>query len=313
MGKKTNKERRRLREERQAAQRRAERRRNLITLGLVAGIVLVGGVLVWVSLKQETQPGPAEPSIEDGQDGNGSGEDGQNGQNGSGNGRSDGDSASGSDPVEGSESGDATGAAGDDRPVACGASVPEGADQDKPTFDEPEQVLEGVADPRARMTTSCGEVVLDLDVQRAPEAANSFAFLAQQGFFDGLRFFRSRPGTDMVQAGAGDNRSTWNVGYTLPAELQAAEQDGYPPGAVALAVPEGEPAGGGSQFFIVYGGRFMDAVVSGGLGRTYPRFATVAEGLDVVRRIGEIEVVQSQGETRPARRVYIESVEIEPA
>lgn len=172
-------------------------------------------------------------------------------------------------------------------------------------------MLDGIDEAVARITTSCGEVVLDLDVQRAPRAANSFAFLTQQGFFDGLEFFRSRPGMDMVQSGAGDNSGTWNVGYTLPAELEAAEQDGYPPGAVALAVPEGEPAGGGSQFFVVYGDRFMDAVISGGVDRTYPRFATVTEGLDVIRRIGEIDVVESGGEQRPAQRVYIESAQIE--
>lgn len=315
MGKKTNKERRRLREERQAAQRRAERRRNLVTLGLVIGIVAVGGVLVWVSLDQEAQP--PQP-VEDGQDDDaigddGQGDDGHSGDGGMGSGQSGGQGPGSSGQDDGGGSGDQQDAALDDRPVACDATVPDVAGQDKPTFDGPEQVLEGVDAARARMATSCGELVLDLDVQRAPQAANSFAFLAQQGFFDGLRFFRSRPGMDMVQAGAGDNRGTWDVGYTLPAELEAAQQDGYPPGAVALAVPEGEPAGGGSQFFIVYGDQFMDAVISGGLERNYPRFATVSEGLDVVRRIGDIDVVESDGEQRPARRVFIESVQIEAA
>lgn len=323
MGKKTNKERRRLREERQAAQRRAERRRNLITLGLVAGIVALGGVLVWASLEepspsQSVQDGAGQGQTGDADDteggsaGSGSG-DGQSGQEGSGDGA--GQGGTGDQPADGGGSGagsdpPATSSV-EDREVACGAAVPDSAGEDKATFDEPEQVLDGAEDARARLVTSCGEVVLDLDVQRAPSAANSFAFLAQQGFFDGLRFFRSRPGMDMVQSGAGDNRATWDVGYTLPAELEAAEQDGYPSGSVALAVPEGQPAGGGSQFFIVYGEQFMDAVVAGGLERQYPRFATVTEGLDVVRRIGGIEVEESGGDQRPVQRVYIESVEIE--
>lgn len=312
MGKKTNKERRRLREERQAAQRRAERRRNLITLGLVAGIVVLGGVLVWVSVEEPSPSQGVQDGAGQGQNGDpdstGGGTDGgQSGQEGPGDGDQPADGGEGSGP--GSD-GPATSSV-EDREVACGATVPDSAGEDKATFDEPQQVLDGAEDPRARLVTSCGEVVLDLDVQRAPRAANSFAFLAQQGFFDGLRFFRSRPGMDMVQSGAGDNRATWDVGYTLPAELEAAEQDGYPPGSVALAVPEGQPAGGGSQFFIVYGDQFMDAVTAGGLERQYPRFARVTEGLDVVRRIGDLEVEESGGDQRPVQRVYIESVEIE--
>lgn len=322
MGKKTNKERRRLREERQAAQRRAERRRNLVTAGLVVGIMAVGGVLVWLSLEPETQAPQDVQNIQGGEDGQGgeSGADGGASDGGGESGGDGGDDGSGQSGGKGAGEGGTTsgtgagqGAATGEREVACGASVPASAGEAKPTFHEPQQVLEGVEDPRARLITSCGEMVLDLDVERAPQAANSFAFLAQKGFFEGLRFFRSRPGMDMVQAGAGDNHGTWDVGYTLPGELKAARQDGYPPGAVALAVPEGDPAGGGSQFFIVYGDRFMDAVVAGGLERIYPRFATVTEGLDVVRRIGGIEVVESGGQQRPAQRVYIESVEIEAA
>lgn len=322
MGKKTNKERRRLREERQAAQRRAERRRNLVTLGLVVGIMAVGGVLVWISLEPEAQP---QPNVEDGQDGGSDADDGQSGADDDQSGEAEPDGAdeggqSGGNGAGGTGPGGTTSGTGgqqevatDDREVACGASVPDSAAEDKPTFEQPEQVLEGVEDPRARLVTSCGEVVLDLDVERAPQAANSFAFLAQQGFFEGLRFFRSRPGMGMVQTGAGDDRGTWDIGYTLAGELQAAQEDGYPPGAVALAVPEADPDGGGSQFFIVYGEQFMDAVIAGGLERIYPRFATVTEGLDVVRRIGGIDVVESGDQHRPAQQVFIESVEIEPA
>lgn len=321
MAKKTKQDKRRQRQERQEAERRAERRRNLITLGIVAGIVVIGGVLVWASLGDESDPlqdlenldpediedldpedlegleGLEDPAGSEGSEGSGE-------SDGSGEADGEGDGSDASDEETGSKRGD--------RPIACGAQEPAAADEDKSTFDEPGDALAGVEAAQAHMMTSCGEIVLNLDLERAPEISNSFAFLAEEGFYDGLEFFRSRSGLDMVQSGSGNNSSTWDVGYTLPAELAAAEDEGYPPGAVALAVPEGAPDEGGSQFFIVYGDAFMDAVAAGALPSEYPRFATVTHGLDVVERIGDIEV-EGPNNDRPTQRVYIESVEIEAA
>jgi peptidyl-prolyl cis-trans isomerase B (cyclophilin B) len=301
MGKRTKQEKRRRRKERQEAERRAERKRNLITVGIVAAVVLVGGVLVWASLAEEQTAGDFEDLQEPG-DGTGGESDGGESDGG----ESDGGESDGED----GEPGEGETSEVDDRPVACGGEEPPAAGEDKPTFGEPGEVLAGLDDARARMATSCGEIVLDLDLERAPEAANSFAFLAEEGFYAGLEFHRSRPGLEVVQSGAGDNTGSWQVGYQLPAELEAAEEAGYPPGAVALAVPEGDPGAGGSQFFIVYGEAFMDAIAAGALSREYPRFATVADGLAVVQRIGEIDVGGPGGD-RPMERVYIESVEIE--
>lgn len=300
MAKKTKQDKRRQRQERQAAQRRAERRRNMVTIGIVAGIMVIGGVLVWASLDGESDPdtdteAPAEP--DDAEDAEEPG---------------DGSDDGGADDDPGGEGDGETGAEGGPRPIACDAQEPPAADEDKPMFDEPGEALAGAETAQAHMRTSCGEIVLNLDLERAPEISNSFAFLAEEGFYDGLEFFRSRSGLDMIQSGSGNNTSTWDVGYTLPAELAAAEDDGYPPGSVALAVPEGAPDEGGSQFFIVYGEAFMDAVTAGALPSEYPRFATVTEGLDVVERIGDIEV-EGPNNDRPTQRVYIESVEIEAA
>lgn len=308
MAKKTKQDKRRQRQERQEAERRAERRRNMITLGLVVGIMVIGGALVWASLgdesdaRQDTIEDPDPEDLENPEDPEGSEGSGESGGSGEADGEGDGSGASGEE----------TGSEPEDRPIACNAQEPSAADEDKPTFDEPGDVLAGVETAQAHMMTSCGEIVLNLDLERAPEISNSFAFLAEEGFYDGLEFFRSRPGLDMVQSGSGNNTSTWDVGYTLPAELAAAEDDGYPPGTVALAVPEGAPDEGGSQFFIVYGESFMDAITAGALPSEYPRFATVTDGLDVVERIGDIEV-EGPNNDRPTQRVYIESVEIEAA
>ncbi|HYH28244.1 MAG TPA: peptidylprolyl isomerase, partial [Actinomycetota bacterium] len=75
--------------------------------------------------------------------------------------------------------------------AACGAAVPAGASEEKPTFGEaPEMQLADGTDYRAEMKTSCGTVVIDLYEKETPVTVNSFVFLAKQGFYDGLTFHR---------------------------------------------------------------------------------------------------------------------------
>ncbi|HWB71895.1 MAG TPA: peptidylprolyl isomerase [Egibacteraceae bacterium] len=175
---------------------------------------------------------------------------------------------------------------------------PETAGQPKrPLPGGPAQVLQPGADYRTVVETSCGTVVADLYEDRAPQAVNSFVFLAQQGFFDGLEVFRNAPSIFALQTGAGDNQNTWDVGYTFPDELAAAQEEGYPPGSLALA--NSGPNTNGSQFFFVYG--------HSSLPPQYVKFGQAVEGLEVLQRIGAIPV---EGET-PTREVYLESVTIQ--
>jgi cyclophilin family peptidyl-prolyl cis-trans isomerase len=265
-GKQSKRERKQQRELERAAVRKRERQRTVFT-GIVIGVVvLIGGLLIWLSLP----PGPDEVADAD------------------------------DEPTPGE-----TGSPADDRPVACGAQAPADAGEQKPTFDEPEQVLEDGIDYRAVIETSCGRMVLDLEEETAPEAVNSFVFLAQQGFFDGLEIFRNATGITALQTGAGSNDATWQIGYQLADELESAEAEGYPPGTVAMA--NGGPDTAGSQFFFVYGEGFDQGISSGGLQPTYARFATVTEGLDVLEQIALVEVGGERGET-PQEVIYMDSV-----
>jgi peptidyl-prolyl cis-trans isomerase B (cyclophilin B) len=266
-GKQSKRERKRQRELERDAARKRERQRTIFT-GIVIGVVvLIGGLLIWLSLP----PGPDEVAD------------------------------AGDEPTPGSTA--SPGA--EDRPVACGAPAPANAGEEKPTFDEPEQVLDDGVDYRAVVEISCGRVVLDLEEETAPEAVNSFVFLAQQGFFDGLEIFRNATGITALQTGAGGNDATWQIGYQLADELESAEAEGYPPGTVAMA--NSGPNTAGSQFFFVYGEGFDQAISSGGLQPTYTRFATVAEGMDVLEEIALVEIGGERGET-PQEVIYMDSV-----
>jgi cyclophilin family peptidyl-prolyl cis-trans isomerase len=163
----------------------------------------------------------------------------------------------------------------------------------------PAQMLKSGEDYRAVIQTSCGRVVVDLYERTSPISVNNFLFLAQQRFFDGLRIFRNAQTIGALQTGSGTNDATWDVGYTIRDELEAAQSEGYPAGSVAMAKTN-KPHSAGSQFFFVYNDTFPPEP-------TYAKFGRVVEGLDVLQKIGAVPV---DGET-PQQGIWIESVRIE--
>lgn len=187
--------------------------------------------------------------------------------------------------------------------VACGAEVPKGADRPKPQFAAPAEVLEQGKTYTATLRTSCGDIVIELLAEQAPETVNSFVFLAERGFFDGTRFHRIDTSIDVLQGGDPTGTGSGGPGYTIPDELTGSET--YGPGTVAMA--NAGPDTGGSQFFIVVGdkGHLLDATPN------YTVFGRVVRGLDVARRIERIPVQDPEGGIpgqQPSQAVYIEEV-----
>src|SRR4051794_6309993 len=58
----------------------------------------------------------------------------------------------------------------------------------KESFKQPEQVLKKGEPATAKVETSCGDFTITLDTKDSPKTANSFAFLAEKGFYDGTIF-----------------------------------------------------------------------------------------------------------------------------
>jgi len=162
----------------------------------------------------------------------------------------------------------------------------------------PKQTIERGEKVTASVKTDLGTFVIDLDTQRAPKTSNSFAYLAEEGFYDNLTFHRIVP-EFVIQGGDPLGNGTGGPGYSVdekpPANLS------YTKGVVAMAKSSAEPPGrSGSQFFVVTG---ADA----GLPPEYALVGKVTEGLPVVTRISNVPV---EGET-PKKPVVIESVTIE--
>jgi cyclophilin family peptidyl-prolyl cis-trans isomerase len=166
------------------------------------------------------------------------------------------------------------------------------------SFKAPKQTVKKGEELTAVVETSCGTFDIALDSQRAPKTVNSFVFLSEEGFYDGLDFHRVVP-EFVIQGGDPQGNGTGGPGYTVvekpPANLK------YTKGVVAMAKGGTDPAGSsGSQFFVVTG-------AEAGLPPEYALVGNVSDGIDVVEEIGEVPV---EGET-PKQTVLIEHIEIE--
>jgi cyclophilin family peptidyl-prolyl cis-trans isomerase len=151
----------------------------------------------------------------------------------------------------------------------------------------------------AVVETNCGTFDIELATSEAPTIANSFAYLAEKGFYDELTFHRIVP-EFVIQGGDPTGTGTGGPGYEVveapPKNLK------YTIGTVAMAKSAEAPAGASaSQFY----------VVSGPQGETLPpEYALVGhvtEGLNVVEAIGEL----GGPEEKPTQPVVIEKMTIE--
>jgi cyclophilin family peptidyl-prolyl cis-trans isomerase/protein-disulfide isomerase len=126
----------------------------------------------------------------------------------------------------------------------------------------------------ATIKTEKGDIVIDLFPDIAPLAVNSFIFLAENGWFDGITFHRVLPGF-VAQTGDPTGTGFGGPGYTFSNEI-SPDHEFDQAGLVAMA--NSGPESNGSQFFITY-----DALPS--LTGGYTIFGEVREGMDVLMDI----------------------------
>ena len=126
--------------------------------------------------------------------------------------------------------------------VGCGEAEPEGPKTYSayPAMDIP------AGEPWVIVTTSLGRMTFTLFAEEAPLAVNSFLFLANEGYFDGVTFHRLIPGF-MVQGGDPTGTGTGGPGYSFEIE---PPQRPYVRGGLAMA-NKGPGTSNGSQFFII--------------------------------------------------------------
>ena len=166
------------------------------------------------------------------------------------------------------------------------------------SFEAPKQVLKRGEEATVTVKTSCGTFEIALDTKRAPKTANSFAFLAEEGFYDDLTFHRVAPGF-VIQGGDPEGTGTGGPGYSVdekpPANLA------YTKGLVAMAKSSAEPPGrSGSQFYVV-------TAPDAGLPPEYALVGKVSEGYETVERIDAL----GTPEEKPKQTVLIEEMTVD--
>lgn len=114
--------------------------------------------------------------------------------------------------------------------------------------------FEGIPNPVATITLSDGQSMrFELFLQDAPNTVANFVALAQEGYYDGLRFFRVVPGV-LAQTGDKKNSGTGNAGYFIQGEFAAngIQNDvKHIRGTLSMCRQEDNMDSASSQFFIV--------------------------------------------------------------
>jgi len=134
------------------------------------------------------------------------------------------------------------------------------------------------------LTTSCGDIDIELDGKNAPHGVASFVSLASEDFYNNTQCHRlTTEGIFVLQCGDPTGKGTGGPGYTYGPIENAPEDDVYPAGTLAMARQGGDGDSMGSQFFITYEDSTIPADDAGG----YTVLGQVTSGLDVVRTIAE--------------------------
>lgn len=161
--------------------------------------------------------------------------------------------------------------------------------------------------------TNKGRFEIELFEDKMPITTGNFIKLAEEKFYDGIKFHRVIDGF-MIQGGDPNTKGdavasygTGGPGYTIQDEFVEDPLLSNVRGTIAMA-NSGQPNSGGSQFFI-------NTVDNTGLDfnkepftSKHPVFGRVIEGMDVIDTISDAEV---DSRNLPVEPVVIESVVIE--
>src|SRR3954463_10785842 len=148
---------------------------------------------------------------------------------------------------------------------------------------------------KATMTTTEGDIVLELFDEDAPKTVANFKQLSGQGFYDGLIFHRIIKDF-MIQGGCPLGTGTGDPGYKFEDEINDHK---IVRGALAMA--NAGPNTNGSQFFIVT----TDAAPW--LDGKHTVFGHVTDGMDAV---DAIEALDTDARDKPSNDAVIERVEL---
>ncbi|MFH0915207.1 MAG: peptidylprolyl isomerase [bacterium] len=146
--------------------------------------------------------------------------------------------------------------------------------------------MEEQANPRVLLSTSVGDITLELDPAKSPATSENFLAYAAAGHYDETVFHRVIPGF-MIQGG-GFTADMKQKSTDPPVANEADNGLKNDRGTVAMA-RTAEPHSASSQFFInLKDNDFLNHTSKTGPGWGYAVFGKVVEGMDVVDAIAQV-------------------------
>jgi cyclophilin family peptidyl-prolyl cis-trans isomerase len=136
------------------------------------------------------------------------------------------------------------------------------------------RAVEAKADdlPRVKLTTTKGEITIELFENQAPQTVANLLTLVKQGFYDGSPFHRVLP-EFMAQGGAKDDEGQGGPGYTIRCECYRPDYRRHFRGTLSMAHAGRDT--GNSQFFLTF-------VPTPHLNGRHTAFGRVIEGIEVL-------------------------------
>jgi len=147
--------------------------------------------------------------------------------------------------------------------------------------------------PRVKLTTSKGDIVIELFENEAPETVGNFVSLVESGFYDGLTFHRVLPGF-MAQGGCPSGDGTGGPGYKIYCECYKDNHRKHFRGSLSMAHAGRDT--GGSQFFLTF-------LPTPHLNGMHTVFGRVIEGFDVLARLKRIDPSAGGGDKPEPDRI----------
>ncbi len=160
--------------------------------------------------------------------------------------------------------------------------------------------------------TNFGDIILELDFEKAPETSANFEQYVRDGFYDGVIFHRVIDGF-MIQGG-GFEPGMSNKKTREPIQNEADNGLSNTAGTIAMARTM-DPHSASAQFFInVSDNLFLDHSAKTTEGWGYAVFGKVVDGMDVVNKIKGVRTTMRAGhQDVPVEDVIIESAEVSDA
>ncbi|MGG1443249.1 peptidylprolyl isomerase [Brevibacillus laterosporus] len=167
----------------------------------------------------------------------------------------------------------------------------------------PEMKIDPNKNYEAVVETNKGSFTIQLFAKDAPKTVNSFVFLANDHFYDGIKFHRIIQ-SFMIQTGDPKGDGTGGPGYSFEDELKNGHS--YDKGVVAMA--NAGPNTNGSQFFIGSG----DDVKNLEAQPNYTIFGKITAGMDTIDKIAATPVkANAFGEnSTPAETITIQKITV---